>query len=171
MKTFKKTFLLIGLFAFGSLWSQQEPSEEKKVIKEVDQVNRASDEINQTATNTTTAVKSTVANTKETLKEVGSLFGSGTKKNTKSKGVVEITIQQIDYDNEYLNQLYQQITKQKGVKKPTKVFSNGKVVINVNYKEGADALWQRIPKQVRSAFKMTQMETQSISLQLGETKN
>ncbi len=165
MKTLKKHLPLIALMAFGCLWSQEPQKEDKKVIKEVDKINKASEEINATTANTNAAIKSTIVNTKETIDAVGSLFGSGKKKKVKTKGGVTITIQQIDYDNEHLTQLYNHISKYKGVKKPAKTFSNGQASINVIYKESADALWQGVPKKFRKAFKMLQMDNQSISLQ------
>ena len=168
MKTLKTSLIIVAFLSFSCLWAQErqkeEKEEDKKVIKEVDKINRASDEINATAANTSTAVKSTVANTKETVKAVASLFGTGKKKEAKVKGSVTITIVEVDYDNDYLTKLYNHIAKYKGVKKPAKTFSNGQAAIKVSYKESADALWQGVPKEVRKGFKMLQMDNQLISL-------
>ncbi len=169
MKTIKKVWLVMLLFAVGNTWSQEQQAKEKRTIKEVDQVQKTSEEINETTAATTAAVKSTVANTKETLKEVGSLFGSGkNKKDRKNKEQVMITIQQIDYDNDYLAQLYDYIEQQKGVKNPSKTYSKGHASISITFKEGADALWQTVPKQVRNAFELITMDRKSVLLQFSD---
>ncbi len=46
-------------------------NEEKSMIQEVEQVNRASEEINEISSNTTEAIKGTISNTTKTLKETG----------------------------------------------------------------------------------------------------
>jgi len=153
------------LFAFGAVLAQQNKSEDKKVIKEVEEINKTSEEVNETADNTNNAIKSTIENSKETIKTIGSLFGSGKGKKTKSKGSITISISPITYDDNNLEQLYRQISDTKGVKKTSKNFSDGKASIAIAYKENADALWQSIPKNIRSAFAMVQIDDTNIVLQ------
>ena len=147
--------------------AQQKKTEEPKVIKEVDQVDKKAEEVNETTNNTNTAIKNTVENSKETLKTIGSLFGSGKgKANKKSKGAIKIDIKEVTYDDERLNNLYTHISNAKGVKKASKNFSNGKASINVVCKENADTLWDGVPKNVRNAFKMLQIDDKSMVLEL-----
>lgn len=155
MKTLRIATLLVLFLALGQVSAQQsgavargqetdpEQQEGKNTIKEIEQINQASAEISATASNTTDAVKSTVANSKETLGEIKSLFGPS--KGKKAKGTVTIGIAPITYDDPDLNALYEHITGVRGVKNPNKNFSDGHVTITVEYKENADALWQRIP--------------------------
>jgi len=170
MKTIRRQLGIVVLLICGTLGAQersvqrqQADGKDNKIIKEVDKINKASEEINATAASTNTAIRSTVTNSKETIDMVGSLFGSGKKK--KTKGTLIITIQKVEYDNDYLTRLYTHISKYRGIKNPAKTFGNGQATINVTYKESADALWQSVPKEIRKAFNMVQMDTQSISLQ------
>ncbi|WP_430968913.1 hypothetical protein [Spongiimicrobium sp. 2-473A-2-J] len=171
MKTLRKRLWLIALFAFCAIQAQQKKTEDKKVIKEVDEVNKTTEEVNQTAKNTDNAIKSTVENSKETIKTIGSLFGSGKNKGKtagKSKGSITIAVSQVSYDNVHLNRLYSHLSNAKGVKKPTKSFGESQASINLIYKESADALWQGVPKQLRSAFKMLRMDDKSMALELAD---
>ncbi|WP_139278137.1 hypothetical protein [Pseudozobellia thermophila] len=139
----------------------------QNTIKEVEQINQASEEISATASNTTDAVKSTVSNSREALNEIKSLFGPG--KTKRAKGTVTIGIAPITYDDPDLNALYEHIIGVKGAKSPNKNFSNGSVTITVEYKDKADALWQSLPTGVRSPFKMVQMSDDQIVVQHGDT--
>ncbi|CAM4190829.1 hypothetical protein ZORO111903_06280 [Zobellia roscoffensis] len=170
MKTTKALFALIFVFLLNANHllaqdsnGQPETTKEKSSIKEVDKINQASGEINETSANTAEAVKGTVSNTKETLKELGSLFGSGKEK--VAKGVINIGIQPITYDDPNLNALYEQITEIRGVKNPNKNFRDNSVTITAEYKDGADALWQNVTTEVRAAFKMVQMGNDMIVVQ------
>ncbi|WP_276165874.1 hypothetical protein [Zobellia alginiliquefaciens] len=172
MKTTKTLFALIFVFFLSTSHllaqeskGQTETTKEKSSIKEVDQINQASGEINETSANTAEAVKGTVSNTKETFKELGSLFGSN-----KEKGVISIGIKPITYDDPNLNALYNQIKDIRGVKNPNKNFSDNSVKITAEYKDGADALWQNVTSEVRAAFKMVQMGNDMIVVKPADQK-
>ncbi|SDM82580.1 hypothetical protein [Kriegella aquimaris] len=177
MKTLKNTLPIIVFLCCSLLIAQNtgrsetgDKEQEKKTIKEVDQINKASAEINEVSENTSEAVKSTVENTKETAKAIGSLFGSGNKeKKDKDTPDVVVIIHNVTYDDDNLNALYEKISKAKNVKKASKNFSGETATINLSSKENADALWQSVPKPVRSAFKMITMGESSITVQLAGT--
>lgn len=168
MKTLPKTLLLFllvsnGLLAQNRTTENSPDGEGQRTIKQVDQVNNASEEINQASAQTAEAVKGTVSNTKDAIKEIGSLFGSDKEKGF--KGTVTIGIQPITYDDPHLNALYEHISSVRGVKNPNKNFSNGSVIITVAFKDNADALWQSIPDGLRSPFTMVQMGDDQIVVQ------
>ena len=170
MKTLRMiTFLfIVGTATIASAQEGEGKTEEKekRTIKEVEQVNEASEEISATAANTAESLKSTAANTKDAVNEIGALFGAGkgTKK-AKSKGMVSISIQPISYDDENLNKLFTAISKAKGAKNPSKNFSGNSVLITVAYKGSADALWQSIPREIRTTFQIGEMADSSIAVQ------
>lgn len=170
MKNINTLFVcLLACFVYTTSFAQttedtpDTPEEEKRTIKEVDQINQASDEINETVANTNVALKSTVENSKEAINTLGSIFKSDKKdKKNKSKGSITITVQQIAYDSDELSALYEKIAKLKEVKKSSKNYSNGIATISVDSKENADAIWQAVPKALRSPFKMIQISDTDI---------
>ena len=166
MKTRNYLFVL-ALLMFQYSFSQDSDQENDNVItKEVDQAN---EEIR----GTNKAVKVAVSETKETINELKDTFkdtfgiGNG-KSKSKSKGVVTIQISSVDYDNEYLNMMYSQLVKVRGVKKPSKNFNGGNVSIEANFKKGADALWQAISNEARSGFKIVSISDNTIMVKLKE---
>lgn len=123
------------------------------------------EEANETVENTNNAVKESIETSKSALKTIGDLFGKNKKdKKNKLKGDVNIIIQQISYDNENLNTVFKTISDIKGVKNPIKSFSDGVATLSFDTKESADALWQQVPKELRGAFKLVEVDEQILSL-------
>ena len=164
------------LFAFVFLFCQygfcQSRDREVDEIEKETKITKDIDDVNDDIKNANSAVKGTVADSKETFNElkgtIESLFGSGAGKNGKS--VISIHIPSVDYDNENLNQMYGQLVKVKGVKKPSKNFKNGSVSIQASYKNGADDLWQSIPFEARKGFKLLEISDDTILLKLKNTE-
>lgn len=171
MKTLTPLPLVLLLFFInvGLVQSQENTNTGTKGIKEIENANKTIENANSSIKNTNQSVKSTVDNSKETIATIGSLFGSKkNKENKKKKDIVAITVQQVNYDTDQLNSLYNTLKKSKGVKNPIKKFSNGTALITVNYKETADMLWQNIPKQERKSFKMIEISDNNIIVQFFE---
>ncbi len=166
MKTLKPLLLLTLFLNIGTLLAQESNGEQKTEMNEIDKANKAINDANTSIKNTNESVKNTVDSSKETIATIGTIFGSGKKKKKeKNKSNITIGIQQVTYDNENLNSLYNHISKTKGVKAPVKKYSNGSALITVDFKESADALWQSIPKNVRSSFKMIEISDNNIVVQ------
>lgn len=132
-----------------------------KANEQVDDVNTGINNTNESLDNTVNSSKETVANVKETFT---SIFGTGKKKNTE-KQLVIIQITNVTYDDEGLTQFYNRAKKVRGVKNPSKTFKAGNALIELEYKKGADALFQEIPKNIRSSFKIIEISDTSILLQ------
>lgn len=168
MNFLRKLMFLLTLIVFNISFSQENPSKEEKakknkVLEKVDDTNKTIKNTNETIKNTVQDTKSTVNDLKETI---GSIFPR--KNKDKLKRVITIQITQITYGNLHLNNLYNYISKSKGVKKPSKKFENGTALINVNYKKSADDLWQNVPENLRKSFKIVKMNENNIFLNLIE---
>ncbi len=148
-KVFALILFTLSHTALSQNRNRKEEVKKPKVIKQVD-------ETNETVSQTGDSVKNSVSTTKETVNEVkdaiGSIFGNGKKKN-KSKNSFTITILQVDYDNEYINKLYKNLTNRKDLKKISKGYEEGNVIISLIPKKNAQ-IWDNIPKEIRSHFKL-----------------
>ena len=167
---YKLLIICTVFFSFNIGLSQNK--KEKNVVKEVDKVNKKVSDTNDKINNTNDSVKNTIKDSKETVNEVKetieSIFKSKkNKENVKNaKGTVAINIAQIEYDDPNLETLYECISKVRGMKKLTKDYKNNNIAISMVYKNGADALWQEMPKKVRSSFKLVQIADNTIVLKL-----
>ncbi len=169
MSITKKIILGICLFSLNQIICQGEKKDDNQV-KEISKVDKTTEEIKETTENTNDAINSTVKNSKETLKTIGSIFGSGKKNKTKTKGTVVVDIQQITYNDQRLGKLYSYLTDAKGVKKASRSFTDGNASITITFKESADHLWQAVPTEIQSMFKMVEMSENRMLLQLAQNK-
>lgn len=169
MNITKKIVLGICLFSLSQIVCQEKKTDDKQ-IKEVSEVDKTAEEVKETTQNTNDAINSTVKNSKEALKTIGSIFGSGKKNKTKTKGAVVVDIQQITYDDQRLNKLYGYLTDAKGVKKTSRSFNGGNASITITFKESADQLWQGVPTKIQGMFKMVEMSEKRMLLQVAQNK-
>ncbi len=171
MNHFRITLLLVALIIALQAYSQTEPqrrsrtADDKKVVKEVEEVNRKTREVNETVVGTGEAIEKSVEETKNTVDKVGDILFGNSPKN-KSKRSVTITIPGVAYDEPMLEALYQNITRSWGDKKTTKTFQDQKVVIQVSCKQSADDVWSQVPTELRKNFTVQQMSEQTVQLEL-----
>ncbi len=165
----KKIILGICLFSLNQIICQGKKKDDNQV-KEVSKVDKTARDIKETTENTNDAINSTVKNSKETLKTIGSIFGSGKKNKTKTKGTVVVDIQKVTYNDQRLDKLYSYLTDAKGVKKASRSFTDGNASITITFKESADHLWQAVPIEIQSMFKMVEMSEKRMLLQLAQNK-
>ncbi len=171
MNHFRITLLLVALIVALQAFSQSEPQRRtrtaanKEVVKEVEEVNRKTREVNETIVGTGEAIEESVEETKNTVDKVGEiLFGNSSK--NKSKRSVTITIPGVAYDDPKLEALYQNITRSWGPKKTTKTFQDQEVVIQVSCKRSADEVWSQVSAELRKNFKVQQMSEQTVQLEI-----
>ena len=171
MNHFRITLLLVALMVALQAFSQTESqrrtrtADNKKVVKEVEEVNRKTREVNETIAGTGEAIEESVEETKNTVDKVGDILFGNSPKN-KSKRSVTITIPGVAYDDPMLEALYQQIIRSWGAKKTTKTFQDQQAVIQVSCKQSADDVWSQVSAELRKNFTVQQMSEQTVQLEL-----
>lgn len=73
-----------------------------------------------------------------------------------ARNQITIQITGIEYDDENLSLLKEEIKKIKGVKDMGTAYKAGTAKIALSFKGGTDELWQAIPKEARQSFKLTE---------------
>lgn len=107
------------------------------------------------------SLKLALANFKNALSDVGKLF------NRKSDTVL-IVIPGIDYDNSGLLQLKEKLKNLKAVRSVTMYYSSNTATLEVACKGTPASLWDTLPPDARTAFKVTEMGNTSIGLRCKE---
>tara|TARA_R110001583_G_scaffold60219_8_gene179032 strand:+ start:574 stop:1056 length:483 start_codon:yes stop_codon:yes gene_type:complete len=133
---------------------------------EIERAGKTVESANRQIDSTVVAVNHTIENTKEAVNKVGGiLFGKKDKNKTTNNNVV-INITSVTYDNQSVTQLHQEISNTKLAKRIIKTYSNGQMTIKMDSKASADAIWQKVPKEIRTNFNISEISEKSIVLNL-----
>jgi len=141
-------------------------------------VNNAVNKVNQTKATLDNA-GATIATTKQTIEDaktiLGDIFGNDKKKKDSMKEEaaaasaspqVIIIINDIEYEDENLSLLKENIGKANGVKKVTKDFESGIATLKIVYGGTSSELWDSLPKESRTSFKLVKSGDNMITLSL-----
>ncbi len=163
MKNLNKYIVITSLMvSFSYAQTDNKVENKPKVVKEVENAN-------ETVQQASKATKETVQTTKETVNElketVGMIFPKKNKAK-KTKEIVSVQINQIEYGDENLDALYKAISKAKGIKDLSKTFEDNRVLITATYKKSADDLWQSVPENIRDSFKIKAVSENNITIAL-----
>ncbi|QFZ55521.1 hypothetical protein FEZ18_12265 [Oceanihabitans sp. IOP_32] len=151
MKTLKSLPCILLILCFNVALSQHK-SDESEISKTTDKVKK-----------TNTETKEALSTTKQTIKDIGSIFKS---KKEKTKQTININITDVEYGNSSLEMLKNAIKSTKSVKGVTKKFKNNTATFLVEFKKSADELWQNLPVKTKSKFKVLAIEEHSMSITL-----
>jgi len=163
MKSQKQIIVLLMLLVFSTTLSQHRNSrtkiDENKISSKIDDTNKEINDVNESVENSTKTIERTTETLEETWGVIKGKFGG-----KKSKNNISIIIRPISYDNEHLNNLYRHISKASGVKKSTKSYNANVISISLDCKNTADDIWQDVPKNIRSNFKIVEIGEKNIIL-------
>ncbi|QLG45068.1 hypothetical protein [Costertonia aggregata] len=160
-----KTKILVPLFlVVASFIFSQDNKEKRRTANSVEKVEQTVEEANTEIDSTVASIDSTIEGAKETAKKVGDIFFPKKNKKKASSNIVIITITSISYDNPSVNQLYNEISKSKVAKELIKTYSNGQIMIKIQSKATADAIWQKVHQGTRKNFNIEQISEKSITL-------
>ena len=169
MKSKKQLVTLVLLLAVSAIFSQN-TNENRRRANKAEKVERTVEETNKQIDSTIVGIDNTIEGAKATAKKVGEMFfGKKDKKKTSkktSKNAIVISISSVSYDNENANQLYNEICKNKAAKNIVKTFSNGQLNIQMESKETADAIWQKVTQNTRTSFNINAISKNEIKLNL-----
>lgn len=90
-----------------------------------------------------------------------SLFGS-------KRDTIAIAISDIDYDDANLSLLKEDLKKQKGVKSVVMQYKATNALLEVSFKGKASDLWDKLPAEAKTSFKMVEATDNMLTL---ENKN
>ncbi len=116
----------------------------------------------QTAKNTnTTTSKSSKGDTSlsQSLKDFKNLF-----EKKKQPGIV-ISVTGIEYEDDNLTLLKENIKKIKGVKSVSTIYKSGTAKLEIEYKGKPTDLWDELPKDSRALFKMVDAADSTMSVE------
>jgi len=156
MKATKLLLCSLLFLWFNTAFSQQK--EEKKKSE----ISKTSDKVKQTTSETKEAMntaKGALNDTKELVNDIGGIFKS---KKGKTKKIITIILDNIEYGDSNLNALHKEISKAKGVKNVSKKFEENKATFSIAYKKSADELWQSIAENIRNKFKVKSINTNNV---------
>lgn len=128
-------------------------------VKEIKKANKTANEANSQATELDTTLqttKQTIASLKGTL---NGLFGSKGKKET------VIGFSGIEFGDDNLSLLYDEFRGMKDVKNVSKNLNQGMVNFQINSKKGAVHLWENLPINLKSLFKVTEANEEGMMVQ------
>lgn len=163
MKSRTQLCTLVLLLAASTIFSQNN-KETRRRANRVEKTEKKVEETNKQIDSTIVGIDNTIEGAKATAKKVGDmLFGKKDKKKA-SKNAIIITINSISYDDESVNQLYNEISKSKVAKKIVKTYSNGKMTIQIESKVSADTIWQKVAQAIRSSFSIVEISDKKIVL-------
>ena len=169
MKSKKQLVTLVLLLAVSAIFSQN-TNENRRRANRVEKAEKQVEETNKQIDSTIVGIDNTIEGAKATAKKVGEMFfGKKDKKKTSkktSKNAIVISISSVSYDNENANQLYNEICKNKAAKNIVKTFSNGQLNIQMESKETADAIWQKVTQNTRTSFNINALSKNEIKLNL-----
>ena len=169
MKSKKQLVTLVLLLAVSAIFSQN-TNENRRRANRVEKAEKQVEETNKQIDSTIVGIDNTIEGAKATAKKVGEMFfGKKDKKKTSkktSKNAIVISISSVSYDNENANQLYNEICKNKAAKNIVKTFSNGQLNIQMESKETADAIWQKVTQNTRTSFNINAISKNEIKLNL-----
>lgn len=137
----RETILMLFLFLFTTSLHAQ---------KEVEKWNKKTNETNEQIT----AVDTTLQNTKETFNNLTETLGLGGLFGSRNTVVMGFT--GIDYGDEKLSQIVRHFQGIKGVKDVTKLLNNGSVTIQLKSKSGPSQIWENLPQDLKSSFKVVE---------------
>ena len=171
MKSKKQLVTLVLLLVVSAIFSQSnQERESRRTTNKVEKANKTVENTNEQIDSTIVGIDNTIEGAKATAKKVGEMFfGKKDKKKTSkktSKNAIVISISSVSYDNENANQLYNEICKNKAAKNIVKTFSNGQLNIQMESKETADAIWQKVTQNTRTSFNINAISKNEIKLNL-----
>lgn len=167
MNSKTKIILPLLLLAVSFTFSQNSNEKEKRrTSKRAEKVEQTVETTNTEIDRTVASIDSTIEGAKETAKKVGDIFFGKKNKKKASTNTVTITVTPVSYDNQSVNQLYNEISKSKAAKDLIKTYSNGEMTIKMDTKSTADAIWQKVPMVTRKDFNIEQIGEKSIALNL-----
>jgi hypothetical protein len=155
------TVMLFAVFVFATVHGQS--STVNKVNKAANDVNYTSNAVNNTANATTNSANS-IANAKKSLATVF----KGNKKDANQNVVV---VAGIEFDDENLSLLKEEIGKVKGVKSPTMEYKSGTAMIQFSFKGKPSEVWEEVPKSTRQLFKLTEAGDNNIIVEYKNPKS
>ncbi len=165
MKTIKIFLIAFAFLSANAIFAQNNnekfEQQKVKVNNAVDQTNTAIEESNQAIKETSASLKTSLNSSKETFNDLKGMF-----KSNKVLNIILITINNIEYGNAKLKLLQNAILKSKGVKKSSNNFQDNIATIEVSYKKNADKLWENIPTNISSSFKVVSINEKEIHINL-----
>ena len=165
MKSKKQLVTLVLLLAVSVIFSQN-TNENRRRANRVEKAEKKVEETNKQIDSTIVGIDNTIEGAKATAKKVGNMFFGKKDKKKTSKNAIVITISSVSYDNENANQLYNEICKDKAAKNIVKTYSNGQLNIQMESKETADAIWQKVTQNTRISFDINAISKNEIKLNL-----
>lgn len=147
--------LLLGLAAAGSISGQNKPND--KITNAEKNVNQADTTLKKSANALTSSAK--------TLTDLKNSFGTMFSRKSTFGDTTAILISGIDYDDQNLSGLKENIKKVKGVKSLTTGYKSGAATILVSFKGSATQLWDEVPGNEKQFFKLIEAGDHSIILQ------
>lgn len=140
--------IMVFLFLWGTTSFAQ---------SEVEKWNKKTSETNEQVI----AVDTTLQDTKETFNNLTqTLGGFFSNRNTIVMGFTGV-----EFGNEKLSQIQEHFKSIKGVKDVNKHLSEGAVTIKMKSKKGASQIWEKLPQELRSHFKVVQANENTMLMQ------
>ncbi|MFD2588923.1 MULTISPECIES: hypothetical protein [Flavobacteriaceae] len=157
------TLLLVAAFTFSQSNNEKD---NRRIHNKAEKAEKTVEETNEQIDSAVASIDNTIEGAKETATKVGDIFFGKKDKKKISKNTVVITIASVSYDDKDVNQLYHEISKSKGAKNIIKTYSNGQMIIQMESKSSADAIWQNVLQTTRTSFNIDKISEKSIVLKL-----
>ena len=165
MKSKKQLVTLVLLLVVSSIFSQSnQERESRRTTNKVEKANKTVENTNEQIDSTIVGIDRAIDGATETAKKIGGILFGDKKKKKAPKSFVIITIASVSYDDKNVNQLYNEISKAKATKNVVKMYSNGKMTIQMESKTSADAVWQKVSQNIRACFNIGEISEKAIVL-------